>query len=274
MAEQQTQTPPPPAPLALKDLITEAGLTDRGWVKDFADKSLDKDTALAVLKKLDGAESLIGKRKDELIPGVDAKPEEWDKFFGKMRPAKPEDYEFKLGEKPDENFVKAFRESAHHAGLTKLQTQRLVEKLTPHFQESVKAKEAADAKREEDFAAALKEMTGGADFSKRTERVQAAARALVPEAARAHIDRMKDQDLALFTVFADALLSKYAKEDEFGGKENDGGKPPAGDDKESLIKELHTLYASDGWKDFRHADHEKTKKRIDEILGNAVFKTQ
>lgn len=270
----ETQTPPPP--LAMKDLITEAGLADRGWAKDYLDKPLDKDTTISFLKKLDGAETLLGKPK-LLLPADDAKDDEVEAFLGKLRPAKADDYEIKLGEKPDENFVKAFRESAHFAGLNKVQTKRLVEKLTPYFQAAAKAKtdentaaKAVADKRDADFETLLKSMTGD-EFEKRSARVQNAVKELVPETARKFVDKIDDKSLALFVTFADALLSKYAKEDDFKGGNNGGG-GGGGQDKETLIKELHTLYASEGWKNFQHSDHEKTKKRVDEILASPVFK--
>jgi hypothetical protein len=267
-----TQTPP--APLAMKDLITEAGLADRGWAKDYLDKPLDKDTTISFLKKLDGAETLLGKPK-LLLPADDAKDDEIEAFLGKLRPAKPDDYEIKLGEKPDENFVKAFRESAHFAGLNKVQTKRLVEKLTPHFQaaakaqleENAKAKAEAD-KRDSEFADLLKNMTGP-EFDKKSTRVQAAVKELVPEAARKFVDKIDDKSLALFVAFADALLVKYAKEDDFNG--NSGGGGGAAQDKNTLVEELKNLYAEPARNDFRHADHEKINKRINEILAHPAL---
>lgn len=263
-------TPPPDAnaPKLFKDIVP-AELHERGWAKPFLDKPWSPELGVELSKKLDGAETLIGKKT--LIPSADAKPEEIDAFLGKLRPEKPEDYEFKLGEKPDEGFVKAFRESAHFAGLSKVQTARLVEKLTPHFQASAKAKSDAEAAREAEYAKVLGEMTGGADFSKKQARVMNAARELVPKEARAFVDKMDDKSLALFAVFADAVLSKYAGEDDFKADGPAGG--GGGEDKAALTAELHKLYASDGWvKGFQHPDHEKTVKRVNEILAHQALK--
>lgn len=263
-----TQTPP--ASLQFKDLIAEAGLTDRGWAKDFADKPLDKDTGLALLKKLDGAETLIGKKT--LIPGADAKPEEVEAFLSKLRPAKADDYgELKMGEKADPEFVKTFREAAHHAGMDKRQVDRQLEKLVPVFAAHAKKQADAAAARDVEFQNVIKENMGGADWDKRTARAKTAARELVPEVAKKFIDKMDDGSLVLFTTMVDAVLKKYAGEGDFNGGEGAAG-GGAGASKDELIKELHTLYAKPERNDFKHADHDKVNKRIEEILASPALK--
>ena len=269
-----TTQAPPPEPVLAKALIPQ-DLHDRGYIKPWLDKPWTPELASEVFKKLDGAETLIGRKIG--IPADDAKPEEVEKFYGSLRPAKADDYEIKLGKEPDETFVKAFRESAHFAGLSKPQVARLVEKLTPHFQAQAQARDKAQADataaREAEYATVLREMSGGVDFAKKQERVMLAARELVPESARKFVDKLPNDQLALFAVFANALLEKYAGEDEFksnGGEGNGGG---GGTDKASLTAELHKLYASDGWvKGFQHADHKKTLDRINEILAHPALK--
>jgi len=258
----------PPAVKTFKE-IAPAELHDRGWAKPYLDKPWSPETQAEILKKLDGAETLIGKKT--LLPGADAKPEEWDPVLAQLRPAKPEDYDYKFHEKADQDFVKVVREAAHHGGIGKVQLGRMLDKLAPFFQAKDKAVADANAAREAEFEKTMKEMTGGADFAKKSERVKLAARELVPESARQFVDKLDDKSLALFTVFADAVLSKYAGEDEFK-VEGDGGGAGA-QDKGALTAELHKLYASEGWtKGFQHPDHEKTVKRVNEILAHPALK--
>jgi hypothetical protein len=264
----------PPAPLAMKDIITEAGLADRAYLKDYLEKPLDKETALSLLKKVDNAETLIGKKTIGIPEGDD--PKQWDEFAGKMRPAKADDYEIVTGEKPDPEFLKAVREAFYDAGIHKTQANRVFGKLIPTLQAAGKAQkekaaalEAEMEKRDKEFADLLKNMTGP-EFDKKSARVQAAVKELVPEQARKFVDKIDDKSLALFVAFADSLLAKYAKEDDFTGNTGGGGGGGA-PDKEGLIKELHTLYGSEAWKNFQHADHEKTKKRVDEILASPLL---
>lgn len=263
----------PPAPLAMKDLITEAGLADRGWAKDYLDKPLDKDTTISFLKKLDGAETLIGKKT--LVPGADAKPEELDEFFGKVRPEKADDYAIEAGEKPDEGFIKAVRESFHDGRLHKHQAQKVLAKLVPFLKEretirlnAAAAEKAKNDEREAAFETMLKEAVGP-EYEKKSARVQQAIKELVPESARQYADKIDDKSLVLVTAVVDALLSKYAKEDDFKGDGGGGGGKQ--EDKNTLVEELKKLYAEPARNDFRHADHEKINKRINEILAHPAL---
>jgi hypothetical protein len=214
---------------------------------------------------------LVGKKT--LIPGPDAKPEEAEAFYSKLRPAKADDYEFKMGEKPDAEFVKAFRESAHFAGLSKVQTSRLVEKLTPVLEARAKAQIDAAAARDTEFETLVKS-TLGDGHEKKVERVKTAIKELVPESVRAFADRLDNNSLALVVAFSHSLLEKYAGEDDFKGGAGGGSGAGAsgGTDKDSLVKELHTLYATEAWTNFQHPDHDKTRKRIEEIMAAPALK--
>ena len=256
----------PDAPPLTKTLIPQ-DLHDRAYLKDWLEKPWTPEMAADVFKKLDGAESLIGKKT--LIPAADAKPEEWDQLFSKLRPEKATDYEIKLGENPDEEFIATFRDAAHHAGMSKLQVQRQIEKLAPVFQAKAKAQADAVAKRDAEFETMVKTAVGNTDHEKKVSRVQAALKAHAPESVKQFIDKMDDKSLVLVVGAVNAILEKYAKEDDLGDNNGSGG---GGVDKETLLAESHKLYASDAWKNFQHPDHEKTKKRIAEIFANPIFK--
>lgn len=264
----------PPAPLAMKDIITEAGFADRAYLKDFLEKPADKDTISALIKKLDGAETLIGK-KPTGIPAADAKDDELDAFFGKLRPEKPEDYTIEAGEKPDEGFLKVVREAFHEGGSHKRQTQKILGKIMPFLKEretirlnAVAAEKAKNDEREAAFETMLKEAVGP-EYEKKSARVQQAIKELVPEKARQYADKIDDKSLVLVTAVVDALLSKYAKEDDFKGEGGGGGGKQ--EDKNTLVEELKKLYAEPARNDFRHADHEKINKRINEILAHPAL---
>lgn len=250
----------PPAPLALKDLITEAGLADRGWVKDFADKPLDKDTGLALLKKLDGAESLIGRKIG--IPADDAKPEEVSKFYETLRPKTAEDYEFALGEKPDEEFVKALRVAAHKGGASKhtmkVLTTELGAVLKARAQKAAEQQAAADKEFEQ-----LAATTFGADKDKVFERVKAALEENAPAAIKAHIGRLDDKSLVLVAGVVDAILKKYVPEDKLNGKGGGGGLTP-----EAIREEARKLMGSPEYKDQFHPKHADVVKKVNELYAS------
>lgn len=90
--------------------------------REWVEKSGAKDVATLV-KNAIHAESLIGKSVQ--IPDDKAKPEDFDKFYGKLgRPEKPDGYEFKLPDGIPEGMpyngelATAFKAEAHKAGLT------------------------------------------------------------------------------------------------------------------------------------------------------------
>lgn len=84
----------------------------------------------ALAEKARGAEALIGRSVQ--IPGAEAKPEDWDKFYGKLgRPENADGYEFKLPENLpaelpyDGEFAGSFKAEAHKEGLTGKQAANL-----------------------------------------------------------------------------------------------------------------------------------------------------
>lgn len=251
--------PAAPAPLLMKDLLGEANLADRGWAKDYADKPLDKDTATALLKKLDGAESLIGRKIG--IPSDDAKPEEIEKFYSTLRAQKPEDYEFQLGEKPDENFVKEMRAAAHKAGLSKKQMAEFVGGLAPGFQARQAAVAAEQAKLDKEFEQ-LAATTFGADKEKIIERVKAALDEHAPAAVKAHIGRLDNPTLALVAGVVNAIMVKYIPEDKLNG-----GKGAVGDTTD-IREQGRKLMASPEYKDPFHPKHAEVKAKVDALYAS------
>lgn len=266
MPPEAPPTTPPPAPL-LKTVIPP-DLHERGWAKDWLDKPHTPETTAELFKKLDGAETLIGKKT--LIPGPDAKPEEVTAFYEKLRVAKPEDYEFKLGEKPDENFVKELRTAAHTAGLSKQQMAAFVEKLAPGFQARQKAATEAQAARDKEMDA-LVVTTFGKDNEKVVARVRGAMAEHAPENLKGHIDSLDNKSLALMAGVINAIMVKYMSEDDLNRTNNSG--QGAGNDRQSLQDEARKLMASPAYKDFQHSDHEKIQKRLKEIYANPAFKS-
>lgn len=257
MPPNDSQTPP--APLLMKDLLGEANLADRGWAKDYADKPLDKDTATALLKKLDGAESLIGRKIG--IPGDDAKPEEIEKFYSTLRVQKPEDYEFKLGEKPDENFVKEMRAAAHKAGLSKKQMAEFVGGLAPGFKARQEAVAAEQAKLDKEFEQ-LAATTFGADKDKIIERVKGALDEYAPAAVKAQIGRLDNNTLALVAGVVNAIMVKYMPEDKLNGGK--GGSSDGVDAREEGRK----LMASPEYRDPFHPKHAEVKAKVDALYAS------
>ena len=254
-----------PTPVLTKTLIPQ-DLHDREYMKPWLDKEWTPEVAAEVFKKLDGSQSLLGKKLG--IPAADAPDAEVVKFHEALRPAKAEDYEIPVGEKPDEEFVKVFRQAAHEGGVSKRALKVMTEKLMPFFKGRAEASAAAQTKMEAEYAAFAKE-TMGEGWDKKQARVMTAMKELLPEGAKKNIDRLSNNDMALVVASIDAILSRYAKEDDFKGSGSGGGGAP---DKEALMAELHKLYAHKGWKDFTDPESAKVRKRVEEILAHPLLK--
>jgi len=88
------------------------------------------------------------------IPGKDAKPEEWDKYYAKLgRPEAADKYGTAMPDLPegfawDEGQMKSFFETAHKAGLSTAQAQSLVDWYAADQKGVLKAGEAAIAEAE------------------------------------------------------------------------------------------------------------------------------
>ena len=257
----------PDAPPVTKTLVPQ-DLHDRPYLKDWLDKPFTPELASEVFKKLDGAETLVGRKIG--IPGEKATPEEIEKFYSALRPAKAEEYEIKAGEGADQEFLTEFRQAGHKAGLSKKQLADLVAGLTPGFQARAKARAEELAKLDQEFDGLVKEAVG-ADHEKKVKRVQAALKQYAPEPVKKFIENLDNKSLVLVVGAVNAILEKYGAEDDLNVE---GGSSGSGSwSKEELLAEANKLFQSDAWKNFQHPDHDKTKKRIDEIFAHpAVVK--
>lgn len=258
----------PPAPPLLKTIIP-AEMHERGWAKDWLEKPFTPETSVELFKKLDGAETLIGRKIG--IPDDKAKPEEVDKFYSALRPAKAEDYEIKLGEKPDEDFAKALREASHHAGMSKAQVARQLEKLVPVIAAKQKAAAAAQAKFEQDFDGLVAQaFAKEGEAPKVLARVGGALKEFTPEAYKPFVEGLDNKAMAVLTGVINAIMLKYVPEDQLNNPPPGGGN--TGNDKAALQEEARKLMAEPGYRDFQHKDHERLNKRIKEIYANPAFK--
>lgn len=258
-------TETPPAPALTKTFIPQ-DLHDREYLKPFLEKPWNAETGAEVFKKLEGAQVLLGKKTVGIPEGDD--PKLWEEFHGKLRPAKADDYEIEVGENPDKEWLAALRTGAHESGLSKLQLKGLTSKIMPFLKGRAEKHAAEMAKMEKEYTEFTKAAMGEG-WEKKQGRVMAAIKELAPEGAKQFIDKLNNNDMALMVATIDAVLGKYAKEDDFKSTGGGGGGAP---DKEALVAELHKLYAEPGWKDFTKPNSAQVRKRVDEILSNPLMK--
>jgi len=258
----------PPAPKLFKE-IAAPEFHDRGWAKPFLEKPWTPETQAEILKKLDGAEALIGKKT--LVPGADAKPDEIEAFYSKVGLEKPEGYDIKLlGEKPDEAFANEVRAAAHKGRLSQTQLNGFLAELGPKVAARQKAVADAQAARDAEFEAIVK-ATFGADNAKVLARASDALKENVPEALRPHIDKLDNNALAILTGVVNAFMVKYMSEDDLKSKEGSAG--GGNNDKETLSAEAIKLQSSEAFRNHQHPDYAATQKRVTEIYAHPAFKS-
>lgn len=250
----QKDTPPP----ALREIVPE-DLRDRGYLKDLLDKPQNPDTFKEVFKKLDGAETLIGRKIG--IPSEDAKDEEVQKFYDSLRPKTAEDYELPVGEKADEEFVKTLRGSFHEAGLSKRQAKVVIEKMAPALTE-------ADKKQSEEQEALGKKFdelaskTFGDDKEKALKRIESTVSELAPDNVKDLVQGLSPEAKVVLGAVVDEVVKKYVPEGESPKGQGDG----AGGEGKSINERLRELYGSEAFRDFQHPKHKEALQKQDDLL--------
>lgn len=257
-----TQTPPPPAAAMFETLIPDE-FKDRTYLADLKGKPVGPDTYNALFKKLDGAQTLIGKKTG--VPAADAPAEEWEKFHAALRPAKPEDYEIpaKEGSTPDPEIQKAVKGIFHEAGLSKAQAAKLMAKFETFADGQTAAQREAAVKADAAFDELTKK-TFGPENEKVLARSKELLNTLTPPEMAPFLNRLPNESLVLVAGLMEAVRAKFMKEDSMGG--GDGGNGAGGaTDVASLRKQARDLQASPSFRDTFHVDHATTKAKVDGI---------
>jgi hypothetical protein len=259
----------------LKEFVPQ-DLRDKGYLKDLLDKPWGKESAAEVFKKLDNAESLIGKRP--LIPAKDASEADWDKFLAGLRPDKAEDYDIPLpeGVKLDERgqaYTKALKEAMLEAGIPKPAAKKFIAKMQAfgtQDQKELAAKLDAEKKRATlEFDTAAKAALG----DKREEiitRVRGAIEELAPAAFKSRIAKLANEDLLTMAGTINAIMEKYIPADKLNAKAGAGSGSTGQDEEAVLDTEAKTIQASPIYRDQFHVEHQKMRDRLKAIFGRIV----
>jgi len=250
------------APPATFDTIIPEEFRDRTYLSDLKALPVGPDSYKALFKKLDGAQTLIGKKTG--IPDANATPEEVEKFYSSLRPAKFEDYEFPAAKEgqtaPDPESLKAIKGIFHEAGLSKSQAA----KLSAKFEEFAAKQNAPAIEAAKKQDAEFVEMTNkafGAENAKVLERSRTLLATLTPDTLKPYLVKLPNESLVVLSAVMEAVRAKFMKEDNLDGAGN-GGAPT---DENTLREEAKTLQMSPAWKDFTHKDHVATQKRVNDI---------
>jgi len=255
----------------LKEFIPQ-DLHGREYLKPWLDKPAnDKGVLAEVFKKLDNAESLIGKRP--LIPGKDATEADWDNFLKTLRPEKAEDYEIPLAEgtKLDDRglaYHKALREAMLSAGIPKAVAKKFLTEMQQfgfRDQKDFAAKmRIAQDKAKAEYDTAAKAALG----DKREEiiaRVDALINELAPAAFKPEFAKLNAEQRLTAIGVINAVLEKYVPADKINAKPGASGGAPEQGEEAVLTAEMQKIQGSVEYKDLFGVDHQKMKDRVSEI---------
>ncbi len=240
-------------------------LHDRAYLKDYLDKPWDKTVGAEFFKKLDGAESLIGKRP--AIPARDAKPEELEKFFEQFRPDKADDYEIPLDKdaKPSDDFLKAVRTAFHEGKISKVQATKFLATMDAFGREQRKVLAQESARKAQEFDTLAKTMLGEQNKAV-MERVRGLIKQYAPAAAAINLDKITDEQVVVMGSIIDAIHKKYAPEDDLGGKGKGGnGNEGTGGTAAEKRQEMRTLMATKAYSNWQDPAHESTNAKVKQL---------
>lgn len=220
-------------------------LLEKPYLKDLLDKPWDKTSAAELFKKLDGAESLIGKRPAIPDPKT-AKPEELEAFFERFAEEKAEGYEIPLEKdsKVSPDFVKAVQTAFKAGKISKVQANGFLKVINEFGVGQQKAQAALEAKAAQEFDTLAKTMLG-AENKPTMERVKKLIAEYAPSVAKASIAKLDDNNLLIMAAVIDSIHKKYASEDDLkklnGG--GSGGNKGTVEEKREKARELQTEIA-------------------------------
>jgi hypothetical protein len=240
-------------------------LHESAFIKPWLDKPWDKTVGAEFFKKLDGAESLIGKRL--AIPDhKTATPEEMEKFFEQFRPDKADDYEIPLDKdaKPSDDFLKAVRAAFHAGKISKVQASGFLKTMDEFGREQRKALGQENARKAQEFDTLAKTMLGEQNKAV-MERVRGLIKQYAPSAAAQNLDKITDEQVVVMGSIIDAIHKKYATEDDLNGGTGSTGGGTGGTTAAEKRREMRTLMGTKpyaNWQDPAHASTNATVKQL------------
>lgn len=258
------------------DQLVPEDYRDKPYLKDV----MEKKDVKAIFDKLDNAQKLIGQRP-EGIPGPEAAPEEWDKFYKMMgRPEEANAYEFSYEELPEEikslrneEFEGTVKKLMYDAGLTAEQAKKLQTGYDKLMVETLEKSGALAQQRDVDFDK-LASDTFGKD---KVDTVLASSKKMleqfVPENLKEHVANLSNENLVVLASVLDGVRQKYIGEDGLSNSSPAGGATDVGD----LRAQGRELMASEAYTNPRHIEHQKVKAEVENLykrIGNLITSNQ
>lgn len=227
---------------------------------EFRDKPYLKDVSdlPSLLKKLDGAQQLIGKRPAG-IPDDKASPDDWSKFFKYLgRPDTADEYELKGTEdvKLPPEMDKGIKALFHKTGVTKKQAAAIYAGYTDLLAGDKQSSAKQKADTEAQFDKLTKE-TFGADQDKALDRARTMINKYAPQ-FRGQLEKAPNEVLVALAATIQGIHRDYIKEDGLSTNVSSG----FGDNEASLRSEARVIMASPEFQSKMHPGHAQAAQKL------------
>lgn len=244
---------PKPGDFVLTDHIPTE-YKDKAYLKDVNDLP-------SLFKKLDGAETLLGK-KETVIPGADATEEQVTEFYNKLRPESADKYELTVTDKSNPKFIEGIKDLLHKTGQSPRQAKALQEGFDGLVANIVKEQGLTTEQQDVDF-----EKLATETFGKNSEAALETAKKLIaahaPESMKEHTKNLSNENLIIMAGVLNSISQKYISEDDLSGMK--GGDIANTESIASLQAEGRKLMASPAYQSKFHADHAVVDAKVKEI---------
>ncbi len=241
--------------------------------EEYAEKGYSKDikSEADLWKKLDGSQSLLGKRPADGIqlPGENATPEELASFYGSLgRPDDAGKYEFNREGQPEgmaafnsEEMDSAAKAIFHKWGLRPDQATGIQTDYEALLGETYSDQVGTQKKLDSDFED-LTTKTFGNDKEVILENAKALLTKHAPEGFEEYIRDLPNEALTVMAGVLNDIKSKYISEDAFEAiKGNSGG----GNSVDELRKQGQELMLSKEYTDPFNPRHDQRKAEVAEV---------
>lgn len=183
------------------------------------------DSQDKLLKMLDGAQELIGK-KGPALPKPEAPQAEWDAYYESVgRPKTAAEYAFDGADKADPKFLPKVQAAMHKAGLNPTQAKTIWAEVNGALGEYMKEKGIADEKQNVDF-----DKLAADSFGVDRDKVLARSKELLGEftspGMKTHVANLSNESLVVLADVLRNIDAKYIKQDGPGGKPDATGMTP------------------------------------------------
>lgn len=241
-----------PLPVKTDSFVLPEAYKDKPYLKGV-------DSQEKLLKMLDGAQELIGKR-GPAVPKPEAPQAEWDAYYESIgRPKTANEYVLEGADKGDQKFIPKVQAALHKAGLTSGQAKTVWSEVNVALGEYLKDKGIADAQAEVDFTKVATDAFG-AEREAVLTRGKELLHQFISPTMKQHLDTLSNENLVVLVDVLRNIDKKFIKQDGPGKLPDATGMTPA-----DISSKARELMAEQAKHQTMTPEYNALQKRIDDL---------